>query len=77
MSDDGQKKGEELLDKALKLSIKVDGVFGSILDDLKNLSPDEMVKLNESGILNELEESMTRYTESFDKLEETIKRNDG
>jgi len=77
MSKKGNKAREKVFETMLNLNNKIDDSFSGIMGSIENLSDEDKIRLKESGILNDLGNSMGKLDESMSKLQEKIKKKNG
>ena len=69
-----EKIKQEVFDSLMDLQHKIDATFGDMMTKIPNMSEEERKRLEESGVLDRLKDSMVNLNESTTKLQETIKK---
>lgn len=72
-----EKIKQEVFDSLMDLQYKIDTTFGDMMTKIPNMSEEERKRLEQSGVLNRLKDSMVNLNESTTKLQEKMKKKNG
>jgi len=77
MSKKRDEKKQKVFDAVMDLQKNIDAAFGDIMTKIPNMSEEDRKRLEETGVLARLKNSMVDLNESTTKLQEKIKNKNG